>query len=108
MTLGDEMTDQQPEALRLADALDGEWTQVWHMVASAKELRRQHTEIERLRAEVDGLRKYCDRYQWLIKQAWFQQAFDRFDPDDGGMQSRFESECARIIDAVLQPTKEHP
>lgn len=56
--------------------------------------------IRQLLAENDALREDAERYRWLIKQAWFQQAFDKFDPDDGGTQIRFESECARIIDAA--------
>jgi hypothetical protein len=32
----------QPEALRLADQLEGEWTQVVHMMQAADELRRLH------------------------------------------------------------------
>lgn len=56
--------------------------------------------IRQLLAENDAMREDAERYQWLIKQAWFQQAFDKFDPDDGGTQIRFESECARIIDAA--------
>jgi hypothetical protein len=32
----------QPEALRLADQLEGEWTQVVHMMQAAAELRRLH------------------------------------------------------------------
>lgn len=67
---------------------------------------QQHGEsaaiIRQLLAENDALREDADRYRWLIKQAWFQQAFDKFDPDDGGTQIRFESECARIIDAARQ------
>jgi malate synthase len=55
-----------------------------------------------LLAERDALAKDAERYRWLLKQAWFQSAFDRFDPDDGGMQTKFE-ECADyIIDAALQ------
>ena len=52
----------------------------------------------RLRAaEVDA-----ERYRWLTRQAWFQSAFDRYDIDDGGLQSIFERECAHIIDKSIQ------
>ncbi len=45
------------------------------------------------------------RYRWLIRQSWFQSAFDRFDPDDGGIQARFEREADRIISASMEQSK---
>lgn len=42
------------------------------------------------------------RYRWLLRQAWFQSAFDRYDFDDRGIQSRFELCAAEIIDAAMQ------
>lgn len=56
-----------------------------------------------LLSKVSRLEKDAARYRWLLRQSWFQCAIDRFDPDDGGMQDRFELECDRIIDAALQP-----
>ncbi|MGR2678679.1 ead/Ea22-like family protein [Chromobacterium haemolyticum] len=38
------------------------------------------------------------RYRWLLKKAWFQQAFERYDFDDGGSQRKFEACADRIID----------
>lgn len=52
-------------------------------------------------AERDRLREDAERYRWLTEEAWFQQAMDRFDIDDGGLLNRFQSECAKIIDAAM-------
>ena len=41
------------------------------------------------------------RYRWLLKQAWFQQAADRFDFTDGGLQIRFEKCMGDFIDAAM-------
>ena len=41
------------------------------------------------------------RYRWLLNQAWFQQAADRFDFTDGGMQNRFEKCMCEFIDAAM-------
>ena len=55
-----------------------------------------------LLAERAELKRDAERFRWLIRQAWFQSAMDRYDIDDGGLQVRFESEAARIIDAAMQ------
>lgn len=55
-----------------------------------------------LLAEREELKRDAARYRWLIRQAWFQSAMDRYDIDDGGMQAVFEAETARIIDAAMQ------
>lgn len=55
-----------------------------------------------LLAEREELKRDAERYRWIIRQAWFQSAMDRYDIDDGGLQVRFESEAARIIDAAMQ------
>lgn len=39
---------QHPEALMLADDLDGDWTTIKHMRDAAAELRRQQARIEEL------------------------------------------------------------
>ena len=52
------MTDQ-PEALRLADALEGHAKQAWTREEAAAELRRLHHENERLKAEVLMEREAC-------------------------------------------------
>lgn len=51
---------------------------------------------------VHAAEKDAGRYRWLTRQAWFQSAFDRYDIDDGGLQSIFERECAHIIDKSIQ------
>ena len=45
--------------------------------------------------------RYAARYRWLLNQAWFQQAADRFDFTDGGMQNRFEKCMDEFIDAAM-------
>jgi len=57
----------QPEALRLADALEsGTYLLSRERDATAAELRRQHAEIELLKAERDVLRADSERYRWLF------------------------------------------
>ena len=58
------MSDQ-PEALRLAAELDCEKPYYNVSEEAAAELRRQHSEIEALKAERDALRADAERYQWL-------------------------------------------
>lgn len=55
-----------------------------------------------LLARLHAAEKDAGRYRWLTRQAWFQSAFDRYDIDDGGLQSIFERECAHIIDKSIQ------
>ena len=47
----------------------------------------------------------AERYRWLLQQAWIQQAFDRFDLDDGGLQNRFEKCATQLIDAAIAAEK---
>jgi hypothetical protein len=61
-----------------------------------------------LLAERAELKRDAERYRWLIRQAWFQSAMDRYDIDDGGLQVMFESEASRIIDAAMQEPKPCP
>jgi dynactin complex subunit len=52
------MSNEQPEALRLADAIDPLTRNFLDNLicgAAATELRRQHAEIERLRADIETL-----------------------------------------------------
>ena len=56
--------------------------------------------LETASSEQQAAQQDAERYQWLLEQAWFQAAFDRFEPEDGGMQKKFVEECARIIDAA--------
>lgn len=58
--------------------------------------------IRALLARLHAAEKDAGRYRWLTRQAWFQSAFDRYDIDDGGLQSIFERECAHIIDKSIQ------
>ena len=56
-------------------------------------------------ARIAELEQDDARYRWILQQAWFQNAFDRFDPDDGGMQDRFEKCVAEIADNAMQKDK---
>lgn len=47
----------------------------------------------------------AERYRWLLKQAWFQSAVDRFDFEDGGMQNRFEKCMGDFADAAIERDK---
>lgn len=55
-----------------------------------------------LLARLHAAENDAGRYRWLTRQAWFQCEFDRYDIDDGGLQSIFERECAHIIDKSIQ------
>lgn len=64
------MTDQQPEALRLAHQIDidlgyGGGCSSETARAAMNALISQHAEIERLRAEVDGLRRIPDNMGYM-------------------------------------------
>ena len=61
--------------------------------------------VNSLIAKNRSLRADAERYRWLIEQPWFQSAFDRYDIDDGGLQSIFERECAHVIDTAMQASK---
>ena len=50
------MNTKQPEALRIADELEKCWADPGLQIRSAAELRRQHAEIETLRAGYDAAR----------------------------------------------------
>lgn len=54
---------EQPKALRLADVLDAGETWRWQNREAAAELRSQHEEIERLKAERGVLRNLLDEVQ---------------------------------------------
>ena len=54
---------EQPEALRLADAMENALVYGLRGREAAAELRRLHTEIERLRAD-------AERYRWLRKNCY--------------------------------------
>jgi hypothetical protein len=119
---GADMT--QPEALRLADDLDhralhNSYPITMHGLSfAAAELRRLHSENEALRkakeyaemvlqvscnqVALEALRKDTERYRWLLEQAWFQSAFERYDISDDGTIPGFTSECARVIDAAMK------
>ena len=59
------MSDK-PEALRVADLLQDDWG----VEDAVTELRRQHSEIEQLKAERDALLADAERYRWLRDRAW--------------------------------------
>ena len=48
----------------------------------------------------------AERYRWLLRQAWFQQAADRFDFVDGGLQNRFEQCMDAFADAAIERDKQ--
>lgn len=52
--------------------------------------------------EAQAWKKDAELFQFILEEAWFQRAFDRFDPDDNGDQSKFESECRRILIAIKE------
>lgn len=52
--------------------------------------------------QVQAWRRDAELFQFLLEEAWFQRAFDHFDPDDSGIQSKFESECRRILIAAME------
>lgn len=52
--------------------------------------------------EVQVWKRDAELFQFLLEEAWFQRAFDRFDPDDGGSQVGFETECRRILSAAME------
>ena len=56
---------EQPEALRLADDMSLSYHSQTQKNEIATELRRQHDEIEQLKAERDALKADAERYRWL-------------------------------------------
>ena len=63
---------EQPEALRLIQHMDDEYPEDWDGIAICDELRRQHDEIEQLKAERDAaeaerdaLLADAERYRYL-------------------------------------------
>jgi len=86
------LTDDLIAEIERVDDMDG-----IHMIA--------HSDMKALIAELRSLRADAERYRWLIEQPWFQSAFDRYDIDDGGLQSIFERECAHVIDTAMQASK---
>lgn len=63
---------EQPLALRLADALAYGFT-ARSRDASA-ELRRQHSEIDELKAKRDAVVADAERYRWLRDHMWAQSS----------------------------------
>lgn len=55
--------------------------------------------------QVQAWKRDAELFQFLLEEAWFQRAFDRFDPNDNGDQSKFESECRRILSAAMEGTQ---
>lgn len=112
-------TEAQPEALRLADRLDLYATGDEHqrdVEDSADELRRQHAEIQQLKAQLSARQAapdgQVDAARRRLAEA-FPQAADCFHPlyiqgfKDGGMKGRYRGRAAAlrevgaIADAVL-------
>jgi hypothetical protein len=62
--------EQNNEALRLIQHMDEEYPEDWDGSAIRDELRRQHSEIEQLKADVRKMSSYKNvvdaaRYRWL-------------------------------------------
>lgn len=55
--------------------------------------------------EIQAWKRDAELFKFLLEEAWFQSAFDRFDPSDGGKQDKFESECRRILVAAMEHQK---
>lgn len=55
-----------------------------------------------LLAEREQLKRDAESFAWLMQQAWFQSAFERYDPQDDGSQGKFEDECRSIIRIAMQ------
>ena len=69
----------------------GDFANKYRMLAAAPAAPERDPELAR----------DAERYRWLLKQAWFQQAADRFDFTDGGLQNRFEKCMDDFIDAAM-------
>ena len=57
--------------------------------------------LPELVAHIEGLAKDSGRYRWTLHQAWFQSAFERYDPEDNGTQALFDIECRKITDIAM-------
>lgn len=98
------MADNEAKAVRIAE-LEQERD---HWKANHdNQVQRARILIERDDLPLERVREYeryaaleqdAARYRWLLKKAWFQQAFERYDFDDGGSQRKFEACADRIID----------
>ena len=85
----------------LAD-LDLSVRAVWHDDdAAVVAVDALTAELRRLRAENAELAKDAGRYRWTLHQAWFQSAFERYDPEDNGTQALFDIECRKITDIAM-------
>ena len=100
--------NEKPEALRLANDLetvirqeDAEDNVIlvprWTAEDSVAELRLQHAEIERLKADIDAPRRDAERYRWLRERAWFQFEFDGRYGDSGETVQELDA----AIDAAM-------
>ena len=57
--------------------------------------------LPELVTHIESLAKDAGRYRWTLHQAWFQSAFERYDPEDDGTQALFELECRKITDIAM-------
>lgn len=57
------MTQEQPEALRLAEILEGDYCPDWFYEQGVDEV---YAELRRLHAENEALRKDAERMDWLL------------------------------------------
>lgn len=78
--------------------------QAWAKSGSVDEVRLRDLRVVATPAPPEppaDVARDAERYRWLLKQAWFQQAADRFDLPDGGLQNRFEKCMDEFIDAGM-------
>lgn len=98
MTITDELL-----AEILLDCEDSELYQFgeYHVALPTARVVALVEHIRSLTERMEMVEKDAARYRWLLTEAWFQEAFDRFSPDDGGLLSRFVECAAQIIDRQM-------
>jgi hypothetical protein len=96
------MSDQQPEALLLADALAAwEWTSDGLCGKAAAELRRLHGEIESLRAELTLLGSACDKLRMMHREE-IKQYFNQTRREWRGLSEEEITDAVREADLDWQ------
>ena len=102
------MTDKQPEALRLADALDTTHEAVWpYGKEAAAELRRLHAENERLKSCLFQMQEAA---KWSVAkqeddEALLRKCLREFQSFEAGMLGMFDGEFKEIISELRERLK---